>query len=237
MSKLRSSVPVCQYYTVVRETLVDDFYANHYDQVFWSGLPGFGMRQTHRNIENTIGKNSEFEIVCEVGAGNGKHLPYVKHNFSKYIMIDLRPIDIGVTDSRVTTIQADATKLPFLDNSIDRLLSMCLLPHLNSPASALEEWRRVLKNQGQVSIFLSCDPGLLIRINRIAIMNRVMKRRGFHEYLLLNALEHRNHFASLRQMILENFKSDEIGIRRYPFNFLRSWNLNAYWIFQIKVSK
>jgi ubiquinone/menaquinone biosynthesis C-methylase UbiE len=221
----------------MRQELIDDFYANHYDEVFWSGFPGIGMRKTHRDIESKFKKEDIFSTVCEVGSGQGRHLPFVRHAFEKYIMVDIRPINLKTSDNRIETLQADATSLPLNENSVDRLLGMCLLPHLSDPGAALEEWRRVVKNQGQISIFLSCDPGLLIRINRKLIMNRIMKKRGFNEYILLNALEHRNHFASLAQMVFETFKNDTLSIKRYPINFIQSWNFNAYWIIQIKVKK
>lgn len=221
----------------MRSELVDDFYSNHYDQVFWSGIPGIGMRQTHKNIERGIDCKKKFNTVCEVGSGQGMHLTFVKHDFDKYIMVDLRPIRLETSDNRIEFLEADATKLPFDESSMDRLLGMCLLPHLNDPGSALEEWRRVVRNKGQISIFLSCDPGLLIRINRKLIMNRILKKRGFNEYYLLNALEHRNHFSSLIKMIKENFKNDKVHIKRYPFKFIKSWNLNAYWIIQVTVNK
>ena len=41
-------------------------------------------------MEQPFKPSMNFEVVLEVGAGNGEHLPYVKHNFKKYFMTDIR---------------------------------------------------------------------------------------------------------------------------------------------------
>jgi ubiquinone/menaquinone biosynthesis C-methylase UbiE len=195
------------------------------------------MRKTHRDIESAFDSSCHFSTVCEVGAGNGKHLDFVSHKYDSYIMVDIREMKLEKKEPRIKTLVGDATSLPLGENSVDRLIAMCLLPHLSEPWKALENWRTVVRNDGYVSIFLSCDPSLLIRLNRKLIMTPSLRRRGFKEYPLLNAIEHRNHFSSLWRMVKEVYKEDEITIKRKPFNVINSWNLNAYWIIQVKVIK
>ncbi|MEA2070220.1 MAG: class I SAM-dependent methyltransferase [Asgard group archaeon] len=52
----------------------------------------------------------------------------------------------------MVTIIQDAQELPFIDNSIDRIISITCLPEIPDKIKALTEWKRVLKPNGIISL-------------------------------------------------------------------------------------
>lgn len=130
----------------------------------------------------------------------------------------------------LTMVQADVADLPFANQSIDVVFHGCLLHHLDRPLESLNEIRRVTRTGGTVIYYLPCDPGLLLRLTQSLlshrIAGRVMKRRRLSVRYLW-AIEHRNHYASLRQLIRHVHMHDSFDSFRYPFRW-RFWNLNLF---------
>jgi phosphatidylethanolamine/phosphatidyl-N-methylethanolamine N-methyltransferase len=238
----------CKHSSMMTPTLDDDldrYYAEHYDSVVHSGAGGAVQRAFHVAVERPWSAAHEFPMVLELGATRGEHLEFVRHRFSRYTMVDIRDSvgarDMAVRASRpeatVEFIVADAQDLAVIaDASVDRLISMCLLHHLDDPRRSLQHWRRVVKPSGVLSIFVPCDPGLLWRVGRAATTFRTAQAKGYSSLGIryINACDHRNHVASLRWMIEGVFASDELSIRRFPFGPLDSWNANLFLTFQIR---
>ena len=122
----------------------------------------------------------------------------------------------------------------FVPNEFDRVITTCVLHHLNKPLTALNEIRRVTKQNGVISILLPSDPGLIFRIIRKITADRYLKKQGIVNIKFLRATEHRNHVQSLDGMIMHVFQEDSITKRSYPIDRL-SWNFSLFTIYQIKV--
>ena len=128
---------------------------------------------------------------------------------------------------------ADVQNLPFKTSSFDRVISTCLLHHVNDVEKALLEIKRVTKkSDGLISIYLSCDPGILNRLLRSLLIMPKARKLGFSEYEIFIAREHKNHFQSIDSMINHVFKGQNIHKKYYPF-YIKSWNLNVFVIYQI----
>ncbi len=223
---------------------LDRYYDEHYDTVVHGGIGGRVQRMFHTAVERPWTSNHTFDSVLEVGATSGEHLPFVRHDFSRYTMLDIRESDrareVATANSRsgrsVEFITGDAQDLASIpDGSVDRLVAMCLLHHLPDPRSALENWRRVIRPGGALSIFLPCDPGALWRAGRSLTTFRAAQARGYSglEIRYINACDHRNHIGSLRWMVEATFADDELAIHRFPLAALDSWNANLFMTFQI----
>lgn len=177
--------------------------------------------------------------MLEVGSGNGEHLDFVKHGFDEYVMIDLRKTLLNSkwgADNRVRTLEGNAEFMPFEAGEFDRVISTCLLHHVDNPELVLNEINRVLSENGVATLFLSCDPGLAVRTLRRVTVAKSARKKGFQGYNLMIAREHRNHFGSLLEMAKFAFRNREIQVSYYPFG-LKSWNLNGYAILTIGNSK
>ena len=210
------------------------FYEQFYSEVLFGGsLAAKAVRRTHTAMENPY-KNYYFPKVLEVGGGKGEHIIFVKHQFDEYICSDLvlnkseMPIN-----NKISFVQANAESLPFLNNEFDRIIATCLLHHVEKPESVYSEIDRVLKPGGVATIFLSCDPGILVRMLRSITTARSAAKLGFRGFKLLNAREHRNHVMSLLEMARYHFKEKELTVRYYPLRPVKSWNLNGYVILTV----
>jgi SAM-dependent methyltransferase len=219
------------------------FYRDFYGKMICGGGNGGGLGKkavvsTHRYMERRFGA-AHFSKVLELGGGNGEHLNYVLHGFDSYTLIDLRQAvleDRHQKDPRVISIVADAERLPIDENSIDRVVVTCLLHHVDHPEIVLQEINRVLKNDGTATIFLSCDPGFVVRFLRKFTTERTAKKLGFSGYDLMNARDHRNHVGSLLLLIRHVFRHRQIQENWMPFR-LPSWNLNGYLVLTISKGK
>lgn len=187
----------------------------NYDQSnYGKGLAGFVLKSTHSIVEKPFGPNTKFSQVLEVGAGTLAHLPFVKHAFDRYIASDF---DQAVIDAakklplpeNVELKRLDGGKLPFEDNSFDRLIATHVLEHVPMPHEALEEWVRVLKPGGVLSLILPCDPGLLWRIGRALGPRHSAEAAGLpYDYYM--AREHINSIFNLNQILKFHFPKRDV---------------------------
>ena len=221
------------------------YYKEFFDNTANKGFNGFLFDFTHETLEliPRLGNGKKRTVsskVLEVGAGLGQHLKFVKKSYSKYTMADVNP-SLMLKNNResklakIEYIVADVQNLPFKQGSFDRVISTCLLHHLNDVETALLEIKRVTKKGGLVSIYLSCDPGIMNRLLRKLLITPKARRLGFSEYDIFIAREHKNHFQSIEFMINYVFAGQNIQKKYYPFH-IKSWNLNTFCIFQIQIN-
>jgi len=219
------------------DQLTDIWYEKYYNQINVTARNNsYFFKILHTLIEKPFRSNLNYKIL-EVGAHNGEHLKFVKSNYSKYIMTDLRdcldPKLIGEFGKRVSFLLADVESLPFRNKTFDRVIVTCLMHHLDDPFLAFQELRRVAKNGGKISVLLPNDPGIMYRFLRSLTTSRRAKRANLsRESNFIHALEHRNHFLQLRVLLKEVFINDIIKVRAFPFKY-PLYNINAITCFHI----
>ena len=212
--------------------LVDDFYSNYYSKIFGSGMIGKMAGFVHWLIEVRYKKNQFLDTVLEVGAGEGQHSKFVKHQYRRYIQSDIRNSSTPTINSRVENKVLNAEKLEEVeDNSVDRLIATCILVHLNDPEEALQNWRRVVKKQGHLSIFVPTEPSILLRFFRFFVTSKKAKKFGLN-HKSIHYREHRNMWIFCDLLIRETFKDSNIRVRKFPLNFL-PWNLRLFDIYEV----
>lgn len=215
--------------------VVKDFYDHYYERVFNSGgLVGWSYKSTHRQVEQHVSLPAGASIL-EVGAGTGEHLPYVAQDFGRYVMVDLSAPPAAPSwgdDPRIEWVTGDiSAELP-IEGTFDRVISMCVFHHLADPEGAMSNIRTWLKPGGVFTLFLPSDPGLLNRVNRRLFVMPKARRLGFDQYELMAAQEHRNHYWSLRSLLLDHFHDYTIKRRYKPFG-IPSGNLSSHSIWMI----
>ena len=214
----------------------DDYYSKHYEEILNTGSIGMVSDAIHRLLEPKIA--SSFDTVLEVGAGHGQHFKFVKHPFSKYFETDFREENLPVRSSEpnVISLKSDATDLvEFKNESIDRVIASCLIVHLADPEAALLEWRRVCTSGGLISIYVACEPGLILRLLRHFTTVRKAKKIGLN-HIRFHYREHITFFSRIDMLIEEIFKNDKIIKKYWPLG-VAFWNLNLGVIYQIQVLK
>lgn len=88
---------------------------------------------------------------------------------------------------------------------------------------------------GVISIYIPCEPGIVLRIARFFTTVRKSKKVGLNHKSILYR-EHRNIWILCDLLIREIFSDCIILSRRFPINKL-SWNFNLFEIYQIKINE
>jgi ubiquinone/menaquinone biosynthesis C-methylase UbiE len=215
---------------------IDEYYRDHYEKVVNTGIVGKFASRYHNLMERDF-KNKSFGKILEVGAGKGQHIEYVRCEYDSYTQTDIReiPQDAGHFTRKVVSVQADAQNLlNFDDGQFNRTIATCLLAHLSDPEAALSEWRRVTeKNGGVLTLYVPCEPSLLLRIAQRLSTRRKTRKLGIN-YESMHYREHRNHYFFLRAIILDVFTNDKVKVIAFPGRLL-PFNFKLYEIYQIQL--
>jgi SAM-dependent methyltransferase len=215
------------------------FYEQNYSAIYGSGTIGLASKWMHKSLERGLRRDQKFETVLEVGSGKGEHFPYVRHQFTKFIETDiqenllLRPNvrDVGIREQR----KADAQELAgFAANSIDRLISTCLISHLAKPREALERWKQVVRPGGIASIYLPHEPGLALNLAQALFPARKVEAAGL-DYWDQHHFEHPYHLPFLRALTRSVFGRGNVHFSGYPFPGL-PWQMNLWSIASVKIA-
>lgn len=216
------------------DAIVREWYDNHYSAVAATGHESFFFRYMHRAMESDFGSERSYPRVLEVGGNRGEHVPFVRHQYDEYLLTDLHlpRVDAALAgDARLRVEACDVQNLPYRADTFDRVLSTCLLHHVDSPLRAAQEIRRVTKSGGVVTILVPTDPGIAYRAARAATSGRAARRRGVADrHRLMTALDHPNHFGSIQTQLLHVFRGDEVSVAWRPWR-LASVDLNAFVVF------
>lgn len=191
----------------------------------------------HKVMEKPYSK-MEFDKIVEFGAGSGEHLKYVQSGYKTYFATDIRvePLSNMTNIANVVVERQDIEKTKYLDGSFDRVIVTCVLAHVTDPVRALAEIHRITIQGGYVSIYLPCEPGLLLRLARRVSTIPKNRRLKIQDPYFEHFLEHRNYYLALNHFILREFSNHKTKTKYYPFPFL-SWNLNLFKIYQIQISE
>ena len=103
------------------------------------------------------------DLVLDAGAGFGRHAFALARQGANVVVLDHSPAEVESTRATfaamaetgeiaeerfVGGLQADATKLPFADDSFDRVITSEVLEHIQADTTAITEFVRVLKPGG-----------------------------------------------------------------------------------------
>lgn len=96
----------------------------------------FGVLAVGKQSKNILPKQNENKIILNIGSG-------IKRIRDDVINIDAHPFPN-------VDVVCDVYALPFKNDSIDIIVSECLLEHLANPSKAVSEMSRALKNGGTI---------------------------------------------------------------------------------------
>lgn len=208
-------------------------YKYYYQSMMHTGLVGRIFEISNRMIEKNFHTQRGGDIL-ELGATNFHHLNFVKQQFNSYTVsdIDISAFPKEVPD-KVKIRKIDATKLNSIENdSFDRIVVTCLVVHLGQLDQVLSQWRRILKKDGWISIYVHCEPGFLLRLSRFLTTKNIGKKFGY-DHLSVVYSNHVTHYLSVKYAIEHSFNGDHIQISAFPFKYF-SWNFNLWKIFTIQ---
>ena len=206
-----------------------------YNTHLYTGLLGYPMRYSHRQLEKFIGKK-KYSKVLEIGAGSAPHIDYLKHDYDEYFVAETsdHALEFYKGMKNIKAYSYDGTDLPFNNNFFDRIIISQCLEHINEPEKFLLEMMSKLKEGGILSISLPTDPGLLWRLGRLFIKYFIVKKTyniSKEEYEYINATEHVNSIFTLVNLIRYNFKK-QIEEHCLPFR-IKLIDANLFYIAHI----
>jgi phosphatidylethanolamine/phosphatidyl-N-methylethanolamine N-methyltransferase len=209
-----------------------------HDTHLYTGIQGFFIKNGHHQLENFKKNNSHLSKVLEIGAGSTPHYHFIKHTYDEYHVVETSEyvIDYHKDNNKVHLLKYDGKKLPYEDDTFNRIIISHCLEHILSPEDFLNEMMRVLKKGGILSISLPTDPGLAWRLGRLFVgLFKVSKtyNLSFDEFEYLNATEHVNSIFNLISIIRHNY-SNSIEEHFYPLK-VKSPDLNL--IYNVHIYK
>ena len=209
-----------------------------HDSHLYTGVQGFFIKNGHRQLENFKKNNSHLSKVLEIGAGSTPHYHFIKHTYDEYHVVETSEyvIDYHKENNKVHLLKYDGKKLPYKDDTFDRIIISHSLEHILSREDFLNEMMRVLKKGGILSISLPTDPGLAWRLGRLFVgLFKVNKtyNLSFDEFEYLNATEHVNSIFNLISIIRHNYRNS-IEEHFYPLK-VKSPDLNL--IYNVHIYK
>ncbi len=202
-------------------------------------LSSFFFRSSHKKLESMLNKNYYAEKILEVGSGPGIHYEYLKHKYKKYYMTDLnekmllkakKKYKNSINNEKLVIEKQNASNLTYKDESFDRVIATHVLEHLIYPVKVLEEWDRVLKYGGIISLILPTDPGILWRFGRLFGPRKAALKKGI-EYDYCQSIEHVNSIYNLYNLINYHFPNKKSKWHPFAFNFA---DLNLFYICHLK---
>ena len=209
-----------------------------HDSHLYTGLQGFFIKNGHRKLEDFKKKDSHLSKVLEVGAGSTPHYTFIKHTYDEYHIIETSDfvIDYHKDNKKVHLTKYDGKKIPYPDETFDRIIISHCLEHILSPENFIFEMMRALKKGGVLSISLPTDPGFAWRMGRLFVglfkINKTFKI-SYNEFEYLNATEHVNSIFNLIAIIRFNYKNS-IEEHFYPLK-IKSSDLNL--IYNVHIYK
>jgi SAM-dependent methyltransferase len=156
----------------------------NFNAIYYSGFNNFLSSRWHKLLEK--GRNGTYKTILEVAATSGQHYKFVKHSFETYFITDLNLnseiLLLESIDNRIVVLEQDATTLNLIQSdSIDRMISTCLLHHLESPELVIQQFSRVCRknNNSIFDIFVPNDGTLLWNLGRLIFIFPVARIRGW----------------------------------------------------------
>lgn len=143
-----------------------------------------------------LSQNEERYRTLEIGAGLGEHIYYEDLNGQDYCAMELRDNMAKVIKEKFQNVKVYVgdcqERLPFDNDSIDRIIAIHVLEHLPNLPNALQEIHRILNNNGVFQVVIPCEGGIAYSIARKISAERIFKKHFNMDYGWLIKTEHIN---------------------------------------------
>lgn len=183
-------------------------------------------------------RNKSFHKILEVGAGSSKYAKNLRCKVDIYHSTDIRDVDTFDKARDVNVIREiqDVCSLSYEDDSFDRTIATCVLPHVDHLSDAISEIYRVTKDGGYLTLYIPCEPGIVLRIFRRLITSRKYRTISKYNFYEVIYSDHKHYFTAMNHMIMTKFRESSVSRLFFPIP-LPFWNLNFFCVYQIKLSK
>jgi SAM-dependent methyltransferase len=162
--------------------------------------------------------------TLEIGAGTGTHVQFEPRG--EYVALEgSAQLAAQIPDRQgLSVVVADCEqRLPWDDDSFDRVLAIHVLEHLYNLPAALDEVARVLRPGGVFCVVIPCEGGGLYSLGRRLTTKRIFEKRYKTPYEWMISQEHCN---TAREVLAELNRRFEVRTRRFFPLRVRAVDLN-----------
>ena len=158
----------------MRDSVQDDYYqaARQQDAHWW-------VRARRDIFARLLDEMVELPVdgrILDLGPGHGVNVPLLRDRGRLCVLdTDSRSLESSRQVGAGSLVQADATVLPFADQSIHLVTALDVLEHLDDDAACLAECRRVLRPEGGLLISV---PALQTLWGRQDVLSEHRRRYG-----------------------------------------------------------
>jgi SAM-dependent methyltransferase len=93
--------------------------------------------------------------LLDIGGGTGNYAAALNEDGWRPLVLDRSPQMLAHSEVKgLATMRADATALPFAENSFDAVMLVSMIHHVDAPEQALAEARRVLRPGGRLALMV-----------------------------------------------------------------------------------
>jgi ubiquinone/menaquinone biosynthesis C-methylase UbiE len=137
----------------------------YYDERFAIVHDGRSARRARAEVERLLGRALRpGEVVLDPGCGTGWQAAGLRRAVPGVSVVGV-DLSAGMLSKAreagaAPLLQADATRLPLADATVDLVVTRGVLHHLPDVATALAEWRRVLRAGGAVVVVSEPTPAV-----------------------------------------------------------------------------
>ena len=169
--------------------------------------------------------------VLEIGPGEIRHLPnwhtYGSDNVPrKFVLADVKQemldessviLDQAGIPHEAKIVSREEDKLPFGDNSFDRVISFYALEHIHPLAPYLDELHRILKPGGLLIGSIPAEGGLAWGLGRFLTSRRWLKANTTIDPDKIICWEHPNFATDILHTLQDKFEGTRHLLWPFPF--------------------
>ncbi|TDQ51931.1 class I SAM-dependent methyltransferase [Actinorugispora endophytica] len=106
-----------------------------------------------------LGRDLTGQVVLDVAGGDGYWAAQARRRGARAVSVDLarnKMLRGRRLSHAPALIEGDALRLPMLDGTVDKVMSICAIEHFDDGPAALREMARVLKPGGELVMSADC---------------------------------------------------------------------------------
>jgi SAM-dependent methyltransferase len=195
-----------------------------------SALLAWVQNAGHRAIRSMT-RHTPDALTLDMACGDGGHRPYMWRG-DRTIGVDIDQPSLERHRRRypdAMALRGDCYRLPFRDGVFDRVLNIYNLEHLVHLDFALEEARRVLKDDGTFMVSVPAEGGLTWGLGRRFTTARTFGSATLN-YVRANAIDHCNCIWQIEKALARHFRFVDrrrfpLAIPTYHLNVIVTWML------------
>ncbi len=181
----------------------------------------------HRILGRQINKgHTADKLILEIGAGTGALLEHVR--LARFVAVDTSIESLETLKTKwpnALCICASANSLPFEDGTFDHIVSLHTLEHLYFLSEALEEAKRVSKQDGGFHYVIPTEGGLGFYLGRKIVTGPHLKKKYNLDVDYVMDREHINDAPRVLKFLRMHFEKVEINY--WPFRLLKILSPNV----------